>query len=57
MKKSRFTEGQIIAALKESEAGAKTPDICRKLGISSGGTSRSKDSERSATTRTSGSQP
>ncbi len=34
MKKSRFTEGQIIAAFKESEAGAKTGDICRKLGIS-----------------------
>jgi putative transposase len=35
VKNSRFTEGQIIAAIKESEAGAKTPDICRKLGISS----------------------
>jgi putative transposase len=35
VKKSRFTEGQIIAAIKESESGAKTPDICRKLGISS----------------------
>jgi putative transposase len=35
VKKSRFTEGQIIAAIKESESGAKTGDICRKLGISS----------------------
>jgi hypothetical protein len=27
VKKSRFTEGQIIAAIKESEAGAKTPAV------------------------------
>lgn len=28
------SEEQIIAALKQQEAGAKTTDICRKLGIS-----------------------
>jgi putative transposase len=30
----RFTEEQIISILKESEAGARTPDLCRQHGIS-----------------------
>ena len=34
MKRSRFTEEQIIAVLKEHELGAKTADVCRKHGIS-----------------------
>jgi putative transposase len=34
MKKSRFTETQIIAVLKQYESGRKTDDICRELGIS-----------------------
>jgi putative transposase len=33
MKKSRFTETQIIAALKEYAAGKTSSDICRELGI------------------------
>jgi putative transposase len=35
MKASRFTEEQIIAILREQEAGAATGDVCRKHGISS----------------------
>ena len=34
MKRSRFSEEQIIAILKEQEAGAKTVEVCRKHGIS-----------------------
>jgi putative transposase len=34
VKKKRFSEEQIIAVLKEAEAGAKVLDLCRKHGIS-----------------------
>lgn len=34
MKKSRFTEEQIIAALKEHERGQTASEICRRLGVS-----------------------
>lgn len=35
MKRSRFSEEQIIGILKEQEAGATTADVCRRHGISS----------------------
>ena len=34
MKRSRFTEEQIIGILREQEVGAKTADVCRKHGLS-----------------------
>jgi putative transposase len=35
MKRSRFSEEQIIGILKEQEAGMATADVCRKHGVSS----------------------
>lgn len=35
MKKSLFTDSQIIAVLKQAEGGAPVPDLCRQHGISS----------------------
>jgi len=35
MKRSKFTEEQIIGILREQEAGAKTVELCRRHGISS----------------------
>jgi hypothetical protein len=34
MKKSRFTDSQILDAIKRVEAGMAVPDLCRELGIS-----------------------
>lgn len=34
MRRSRFTEEQIISMIKEQEAGTPTADVCRKHGIS-----------------------
>ena len=33
MKKTRFTESQIVTCIKEHESGRKVEDICRELGI------------------------
>lgn len=35
MKKSRFTDSQIIAVLKQAETGTPVPELCREHGISS----------------------
>jgi len=35
MKRSRFSEEQIIAILKEEEAGVPTAEVCRRHGVSS----------------------
>ena len=34
MKKSKFTESQIIKIVNEADAGVPVPDVCRKHGIS-----------------------
>ena len=34
MKKARFTESQIVAAIKKQESGIPTKELCRELGIS-----------------------
>ena len=34
MRKSRFSEAQIVGILKEHEAGTPTKDVCRQYGIS-----------------------
>jgi putative transposase len=34
MKRTRFTESQIVAAIKNQESGIPTKEVCRELGIS-----------------------
>ena len=36
MKKKRFTEEQIIGAIKRHESGIKVEELCREMGISNG---------------------
>jgi putative transposase len=35
MKKSRFTDSQILSVLKQAENGVPVPDLCREHGMSS----------------------
>lgn len=35
MRKSRFTDSQILAILKQAEGGVPVPDLCREHGMSS----------------------
>ena len=35
MKKSRYTDAQILSILKQAEAGAPVPELCREHGMSS----------------------
>lgn len=34
MKKTKFTEAQIVFALRQAEGGVKVEEVCRKMGIS-----------------------
>ena len=34
MRKSRYTDSQILAILKQNDDGAKVPDLCREHGMS-----------------------
>lgn len=34
MKKSKFTEAQIVFAIRQSETGVGVAEVCRKMGIS-----------------------
>jgi len=34
MKKSKFTEAQIVFAIKQSETGIAVTEVCRKMGVS-----------------------
>jgi len=34
MKRSKFTEAQVVFALRQSESGVKVDEVCRKMGIS-----------------------
>ena len=35
MKKSRFSDSQILAVLRQSESGVPVPELCRERGMSS----------------------
>jgi putative transposase len=41
MKKSKFTEEQILLGLKQAEAGQPVGDVCRQMGVNEGDALRS----------------
>jgi putative transposase len=43
MKKSRFSDSQIMAILKQAESGVPVPELCREHGMSSAERSGQKD--------------
>ena len=49
MRRSRFSEEQIISVRKEHEAGRKSADVCRKHGISDAALYKWKAKERGMT--------
>jgi hypothetical protein len=51
VRKSRFNEEQIIAILKESEAGVEPGELCRRHGITRGFSAHSLSAPRTCTTR------
>jgi len=51
MRKSRFTDSQILAILKQAESGVPVPELCREHGMSSASTLNGEPSSAAWTPR------